>query len=74
MAPYSILKRTSMNEAVGHGGALVESMPFDRRVTGSNAALTAMWGPWASPLLAVACSASACKLQHSGSCCGREPF
>jgi len=31
-------------------------------------------GPWASPSLAVACSASACKLRHSVNCCGRERF
>src|SRR6218665_2191347 len=53
---------------VGHGGTLVESMPFDRRVMGSNPAL----GPWASPSLTVACGASACKLRHSFNCCGRE--
>ena len=27
---------------VGHGGALVETTPFDRRVVGSNPALAAM--------------------------------
>ena len=59
---------------VGHGGALVESMPFDHRVAGSNSALAAMLGPWASPSLAVACSASECKLWHSVNCCGRKRF
>ena len=29
-------------------------------------------GPWASPSLTVACSASTCKLWHSVNCCGRE--
>ena len=53
---------------------LVETMPFDRRVVGSNPALAATWWPWASPSLAVACSASACKLRHSVNCCGRELF
>ena len=33
--------------AIGsRGGALVESMPFDRRVVGSNPALAAMLRPW----------------------------
>ena len=30
---------------VGHGGALVETMPFDRRVVGSNPALAVTHGP-----------------------------
>ena len=47
---------------VGRGGVLVESLPFDRRVAGSNSALAATQGPWASPSLAVACSTSAGKL------------
>ena len=34
---------------MGRGGALVESMPFARRVVGSNPALAAMYGPWTSP-------------------------
>src|SRR6218665_3959555 len=59
---------------VGHGGALVETAPFDRRVVCSNPALAAMKGPWASLSLTVACSASVCKLQHSVNCCGRERF
>ena len=29
-------------------------------------------GPWASPSLAVACSASACELRRIVNCCGRE--
>ena len=33
---------------VGRGGALVESKPLDRRVVGSNPALAATLGPWAS--------------------------
>src|SRR6218665_346628 len=39
---------------VGRGCALVESIPFDRRVVGSNPALDAMQEPWASPSLTVA--------------------
>ena len=31
---------------MGHGGALVETAPLDRRVTGSNPALAAMLRPW----------------------------
>ena len=50
---------------VGLGGALVETTPFDRMVVDSNPALAAMYGHWASPLLKVSCSASACKLRHS---------
>ena len=41
---------------VRDGGALVESMTFNRRVVGSTPALAAMQGPWASPLLTVACA------------------
>src|SRR6218665_623616 len=59
---------------VGRGGALVKSMPFDRRVVGSNPALAATLGPWASPSLTVAFRASACKLRHSVNCYGRERF
>ena len=42
------------------------------RAAGSNPALAAtyMQGHWASPSLAVACSASACKLRHTVNCCG----
>ena len=57
---------------VGRVGALVQPMPFDRRFAVSNPALAATYEPWASPSLAVACSASACKLRHSVNCCGRE--
>ena len=59
---------------VRHDGALVETTPFDRKVVGSNPAIVAVQGPGASPLLAVACGASACKLRHSVNCCGRERF
>src|SRR6218665_3262685 len=59
---------------VGRGGALVESMPFDRRVVSLNPALAATKGPWASPSLTFAYGASACKLQHRVSCCGQERF
>jgi len=44
---------------VGRGGALVDSMPFVRRIAGLNPAIAAMYGPWESPSLAVACGASA---------------
>ena len=39
---------------------LVGSVPCVRKVAVSNPALVATYGPWASPSLAVACSASAC--------------
>ena len=45
---------------VGCGGAVVSSVPYDRRVAGSNPTLAAAQGPWASPSLAIACSVSAC--------------
>src|SRR6218665_2984980 len=38
---------------VGRGGALIETMTFNRRVVGSTPALAATW---ASPLPAVACA------------------
>ena len=43
---------------VGRDDSLVDSTPFVRRVVGSNPALAAMCGPWASPFLTVACDAS----------------
>ena len=45
---------------VGHGGSVVSSVPCVRMVAGSNPTLAATKGPWASPSLTVACSASAC--------------
>ena len=57
---------------VGRGGTLVESMPLDRKVVGSNPVLAPRQESWASTSLTVACSASACKLRHSSNCCGRE--
>jgi len=41
---------------VGRGGALVESMTFNRRVVGSTPALVATSGPRASPLPTVVCA------------------
>ena len=58
---FSTCTIKSFNCMMGHGGALAET-PFDRRVMGLNPALATMYGPWASPSLAVACSALACKL------------
>ena len=45
---------------VGHGGSGVSLVPCIWRVAGSNPTLAATYGPWASPSLVVACSASAC--------------
>ena len=59
-------------------GVVVDSMPLDRKVVGSNPILAdTRQGPWASPsltvyniyyilfiLYTVACSASSCKLRH----------
>jgi len=56
---------------LGHGGALVESIAFNRRVVGSTPALAAMQGPWASPLPAVACALRReTPIQYP--CCSRE--
>jgi len=44
---------------MGRGGALVETMTFNRRVVGSTPALAATYGPWASPLPASCLRASA---------------
>ena len=43
---------------MGHGGSLVDLTPVVQRVAGSNLALAATWGPWASPSLTVACGTS----------------
>ena len=37
-----LLQAIALAAHVGHGGALVETTPFDRRVVGSNLALAAM--------------------------------
>src|SRR6218665_3127054 len=56
---------------VGRGGALVETMTFNRRVVGSTPALAATYGPWASPELTVACALlRETPIQYS--CCSRE--
>jgi len=44
---------------VGRSGPLENSMPFIRRVAGSNTTLASTQRPWANPSLAVACGASA---------------
>ena len=48
--------RVLLLSTLKHGGALVEAITLNRRVVGSTPALAAMSGPWASPLLAVACA------------------
>ena len=45
---------------VGRGDSVVSSAPRMWKVAGSNPTLAATHGPWASPSLAIACSASAC--------------
>ena len=64
-AKYGFILCTAICTDVGRGGSLVDSTPFVRRVVGSNPALAATYGPWASPSLAVACDASA---WNSGLC------
>src|SRR6218665_2465352 len=61
---------------LGRGGTLVDSMPLDRKVVGSNPILAATPGTLGKPLIVcniyytlyilytVACSASSCKLRH----------
>ena len=46
------------------GGLVVKSASCVRRVAGSNSTQAATYGPWASPSLTVACSASECYLGH----------
>ena len=59
------------NNRLGHGGALVESIAFNRRVVGSTLALAATYGPWASPLPTVACALRReTPIQYP--CCSRE--
>src|SRR6218665_315964 len=80
--PCALKAFLSRSPFVGRGDALVESIPFDRRVVGSKPALASTYGPWASPSLTVACRASACILRHSpllwsgalqkGSCCEKR--
>ena len=53
------------------GGALVKSMTLNWRVVGSTTALAATYGPWASPLLTVAC-ALRCETPIQYPCCNRE--
>src|SRR6218665_2857947 len=56
---------------VGHGGALDKPMTLNRRVVGSTPALAATQGPWASPLLTVACALRReTPIQYP--CCSRE--
>ena len=56
---------------MGRGGALVESMTLNRRVVDSTPALAATYGPWASPLLTVACALRReTPIQYP--CCSRE--
>jgi len=56
---------------VVRGGALVETMTFNRRVVGSTPALSTTYGLWASPLPAVACALRReTPIQYP--CCNRE--
>src|SRR6218665_2718752 len=65
------LSRSNIKIRVGRGGALVESMTFNRRVVGSTPALAAMSGLWASPLPTVVCALwRETPIQYS--CCSRE--
>ena len=56
VAPIKYLNNERLRTLnVGRGGALAESTPFVRRVTGSTpAVLAATYWPWASPSLTVA--------------------
>ena len=60
-----------MYNEVGRCGALVRSMTLNRRIVGSTPALAATEGPWASPLLTVACALRReTPIQYP--CCTRE--
>src|SRR6218665_3666734 len=60
---WCLIGRVDSHRPEGHGfesrsflgGSLLESIAIDQRVVGSNPALAAMYGPWASPSLTVAC-------------------
>ena len=49
---------------LGRSGSLVDAVPFIQRAAGSNPALAATQGPWASPSLAVAEWHFGVKLRH----------
>src|SRR6218665_1724256 len=55
----SCIHHVHIEQIPGGGGALEDATPFVRRVAGSNLALVATLGPWASPSLAFASGASA---------------
>jgi len=60
-----------LNEFMERGGALAETMTFNRRVVGLTPALAATYGPWPSHLPAVACALRReTPIQHP--CCSRE--
>ena len=66
-----IVVKVGGNVVVGRDGALVESISFNWRVVGSTPALAVTYGPWASPLPAVACALRReTPIQHP--CCSRE--
>ena len=58
---------TNMMIVVKDGGVLVESMPFDRRVAGSNPDSRRVDKSFTYSFFA-------CKLQHNVNCCGRERY
>jgi len=66
------LRETLKEDFMGRGGALIESMPFDRRVASSNIALAATQGPWASPSLIQLSVALRRVNFDSVNCCGRS--
>src|SRR6218665_3008019 len=55
----------ALSPFMGYGGALVESMPFDRKVVGSNPTVADTYGPWTSPSLAIARWCFGVKLSNS---------
>ena len=69
MVNYNYINRTLVS--MGRGGALVKSMTLNRRVVGLTPALAAIYGPWTSPLLTVAC-ALRCETPIQYPCCSRE--
>ena|SRR6218665_990860 len=56
---HKTAEQIKVKQLTGRSGTLEDSTPFVRKVAGSNPALAVMYGPWASPSLAIACGASA---------------
>src|SRR6218665_4001889 len=64
-------RQPKVYKQLGHDGALVDSITFNRRVVGSTPSLAVTSGPWASPLPTDACALRReTPIQYP--CCSRE--